>query len=74
MSKLFRDASVKVPCPNCGYKITQTIGRLQNNPQLHCPRCDGDIQVEASGLRKGLSSVDRAMDDLKRTIANFGKR
>ena len=74
MSKLFANASVSVPCPKCGYKIPQRIGRLENNPQLRCPRCGGNIQVEASGLRKGLSDVDRAVDDLKRTFAKLGRR
>ena len=68
MSKLFANEKIAVACPKCGHKIQQTIRRLEQNPKLTCPSCQSIIDVDASELRKGLSEVDKAFDNLRRRL------
>lgn len=74
ITKLFSDATLPIPCQHCGHKMPQTVRRLENDPKLTCPKCQGVTHIKAADFRKGMASVDKAVDDLKRSFAKLGKR
>ncbi len=63
----FGNQSVEIPCPKCGRKHTKRISGLNANTQIRCS-CGANIDVDASELKKGLASVDKALKDLQRSF------
>ena len=61
-----------IPCPHCSEKVEETIGRLKTDPKLTCA-CGATIQVDAKDLRSGIEQIERSLEQLRRTIRNFGK-
>ncbi len=64
--------TVGIPCPNCGEKVEETIGRLKTDPNLTCG-CGAVIQVDAKDLRSGIDQIERSLNELRRTFRNLGK-
>ena len=52
-----RNATVNIPCPQCGEKIEQTVAELEMGPRLRCPSCGVSIRVDA---RKILQRIKEA--------------
>lgn len=72
--KLDIDAhALDIPCPGCGEKLHETIGRLKGNPKLTCPHCGERFAVNADQFRRGLAPVEESLDKLRRTLGKFGK-
>jgi endogenous inhibitor of DNA gyrase (YacG/DUF329 family) len=67
-------AKLDLPCPNCKRKLTQTIGRLKNNPTIRCPGCQTDIKIEASQLRAAIARIDASLKKLGDSFKRLGKR
>lgn len=65
---------IDIPCPSCGHKVQETIGRLEQNPAMRCTRCGQDIKIEAGQLRHAIAGVQRELDKLGQAIKGFGKR
>lgn len=65
--------TITITCPGCGKKLNEKIGRLKNNPTLTCPGCSNLITIDAHELRSGIQSVQKSLDDLTRSLRNFGK-
>ena len=63
---------IDFPCPKCGRKHPKTVGWLKANRQLVCS-CGANITIDNSDFVAGVAGVDKAMDDLKRQLKNFGK-
>jgi DNA-directed RNA polymerase subunit RPC12/RpoP len=68
MSDLNMDATLPVPCQNCGHKVEQTLARLKTDPVITCPKCGVATKYDAEGLRKGLESAQKSIDDLRRSL------
>lgn len=62
-----------IPCPGCGHKISETVGKLKTNPTLVCPACKRPIAIKAEGLAAGLKQAEDAVADFKRTLSRLGK-
>ncbi len=70
------NAEVEIPCPKCGKKTKERLGRLKKNPVLRCAGCDTGIQVNANGpggQAQGMKSVDTGRADLKRSQDKLGR-
>lgn len=67
------DQSLDIPCGKCGKKISEKIGRLKHNPDLTCPACGTVISVNADDLRRGMNSVQEALDDLRSKLKGMFK-
>ena len=65
---------IELTCPSCRFKFKQQLGRLKNDPTVHCPGCQQPIKIEAAGLRSGPKQVDKRLADLKRQLGRIGKR
>lgn len=72
MPGFFDNQSIDIPCPKCGKKHPKTTGWLKANNHIVCG-CGARINLETSGLKSGLASADRSLDDLRRTLRNFGR-
>lgn len=65
MSKLsLDDQKIDVPCPNCGEKLTETIGALRRKPQRRCSGCGVQIDIDTQQLDQDLRDVNRSLDEL----------
>lgn len=65
--------AIELPCPHCGRKISQTIGKLKANPHLTCPGCKGGIDIKADQLRRAVDGINKQLTDLKRALGRLGK-
>lgn len=66
------DQVVELPCPQCGHKLPEKIGRLKHNPQLTCV-CGAVIDVDAADLATGIKTVEKELDDFSRSISGMFK-
>ena len=72
MASIFDNTPIQIPCPKCGHKTSMTIGQAKKNPEFVC-QCGTTVVLESSGLRSGVSSADKALEDFKRSLKRFGK-
>jgi hypothetical protein len=66
------DSEIEVTCSN-GHKIKKTIGALRRSPSFRCPRCGQNITVDGSELDREMRKIDRAFDDLQKSLKKFGR-
>ncbi len=69
MSKYFGGKIIAVACQKCGDETEQTVNKLENSPKIVCPQCGSTTKVNATELRAAMKNVDKALDDLKKTIS-----
>jgi len=60
---MFDTTKIPIPCPKCGHKSEETIGRLNQNPTLTC-RCGASIEVKADELRRAIEKIEQAVGKL----------
>lgn len=76
MTGFLDNTEIEVPCPKCGRKTKQRIGRLNQNPTLTCAGCGTVIKIDTggqSGLAQATKTIDKSMADLERALKKFGK-
>jgi len=62
---MFDDASIDIPCPNCGHKNPKTIRWIKSHNELVCAGCNRTIALEKESLMRGLQQVDKSTKDFK---------
>ena len=62
---------VELPCPHCGHKFKESLGRLQLNPQLKCTDCGQSFNIDATKLKKTVKSVKDQLAKFKRDIGKM---
>lgn len=70
---MFDSHVIAIPCPNCGNKVEETIGRLKENPKIPCPGCGKTLAINADELREGVDAVQKSLDELRRSLGRLGK-
>jgi transcription elongation factor Elf1 len=65
--------AIEIPCPHCGHKLKESIGKLKMNPTLICGKCQGRVKIDANNMRTEIAKVKESLDQLNRTLAGFGK-
>jgi len=73
MKNMIDSQSIEVPCPHCGHKLSETIGKLKTNSKLTCPKCKGTISIDANQMRGEIAKVEQALAKLQRSLSSFGK-
>lgn len=51
---------VSFPCQRCGQAITDSIARLQQDPDLVCPTCGAITPIDAKQLGAAISDAANA--------------
>ena len=64
---------IEIPCPSCGKKLNEQIGRVKRSPTLTCPGCRQSFALDANQLRRVLESAQKAADQLGRSLGKLGK-
>lgn len=67
---LNRDARIGIPCPECGHKIEERIGRLKEKPDLTCPECGTTFVADGTHLEAALQKAEKLLKD---TFGRFRK-
>ena len=67
MKTIFDDVLQEIPC-DCGYKLSETIGRLKDDPDLTCPACGVGIVVKMDNLLRSFTEAQKAIDDIPRKV------
>ncbi len=70
---MFDSKTISIPCPNCGEKVDETIGRLKENPKIPCPGCGKILAINADKLAEGTEAAQKSIDNFKRSLGKFGK-
>jgi hypothetical protein len=58
---------------DCGATVASTIAEVRRSPRLACPKCGATIQVDGSDVDRGVRNLDRAFDEMDRTIRRIGQ-
>jgi hypothetical protein len=45
--------------PGCGKKLSETLGRLKQNPRLTCRSCEAIVNIDANEFRKAEQSIKK---------------
>lgn len=69
----FDSKLISIPCPQCGEKFNESIGRLKTNPKLVCSSCGQIIAINADELVKGLDAANKSIEDFDRRIRDAFK-
>ncbi len=64
--KLDRNATVNIPCPQCGNNIEQTVGELEMGPRLRCPSCGVAIKVDARKIMQKIKEAAAKAEEAQR--------
>lgn len=66
---------IDLPCPSCKRGTKRTVAwATANNGRTHeCRWCGASVQVDSSQATRELGKVNRAFDDLKRTLGRLGR-
>lgn len=64
MKSILDTQAIDVPCPSCGHKLRETIGRLKTNPKLSCSSCSAEINVDASELKREIAALEKQLAQL----------
>lgn len=73
MKSAFDDSTIDVPCPHCGKKLTERVGKLKLSPQLTCRHCNGVFDVKAEQFQAAIKKADQSLADLRRRIGRAFK-
>lgn len=61
-----RNATVNIPCPQCGEKFEQTVAELEMAPRLRCPACGVAIRVDARKIMQKIKEAAAKAGEAKR--------
>jgi len=64
---------IDITCPGCGKKFSEQIGRVKHSPTLTCPGCRHVFRLDAHQLRRRIDAVQKAADQLGRSLGKLGK-
>ncbi|MDM0003911.1 YnfU family zinc-binding protein [Variovorax sp. J22G73] len=76
MTGFLDNAEIEIPCPKCGKKSKQRLGRLNNNSSIRCGFCGTIIELKTDGpggLAQAKKSAEKSLADLKRSLGKLGR-
>jgi predicted RNA-binding Zn-ribbon protein involved in translation (DUF1610 family) len=53
---------VKFQCPNCGYELEQTIGRIKSSEHMNCAGCGVGINIDVNRLSRAAAEIQKAIE------------
>lgn len=73
MKAVLDSATIKLPCPHCGHKISKTIGQLKTKKHLVCTSCGNGFDLDASDLRREVAKVEQSQAKTLGALGRLGK-
>jgi transcription elongation factor Elf1 len=73
MKNALDSATIEVPCPHCGKKTSESIGKLKLKRDITCRHCRQVIAVDATQMRREVAKVEQALAKLSTTLGRLGK-
>ena len=67
MSINFDSQDITVPCPKCGKKLKEKLGRLKREKHITCPAC-GRIAVNLESVVKAEHALNKELAKLNQKI------
>ena len=66
---------VDIPCPQCEAQNKVSLGQIEREETIQCSNCGVAINLrdKDGSVRRGTRDIQRALDDLDRTLSRFGK-
>ena len=66
---------VEVECPRCSFYVPIWVKQAKLGDIVICRGCKANIRLDdhMNSVRKAVRSVQRAMDDLRKTLSTFGR-
>lgn len=62
--------SITIPCPKCGKKMDEKIGRLKKDPDITCA-CGQVITIKAQKLRSGIEAAQKSLDSFGKSLGKI---
>jgi transcription elongation factor Elf1 len=74
MRDLFKPDTV-IATAQCkqGHEVPVTLDSAESSAFITCPTCGQRIHVHGENFRVAVRNVDRAIDDLRQSIKEFGR-
>ncbi len=73
MKNALDSATIELPCPHCGHKLSQTIGQLKTTKHLNCPSCGKGFDLDASHMRREITKVEKSLAKTLGALGRIGK-
>jgi len=75
MAKYFGSGRFPLVClnPKCGKEFSETVSRLEADPNVTCPHCGVINKLDTKELRDAMRAMDQGLDGLRRQMRKFGK-
>ena len=71
MATLFAEDTLDVACPACSHLTKLSVAWLRANRYYACEQCASDLEIDGAQLLERLGEVDRAVANLKSSIARL---
>lgn len=75
MSIRIDSLEVDISCPECKAQNKVSLGQIEREETIQCSNCGIAINLrdKDGSVRKGTRDIQRALDDLDRTLSRFGR-
>jgi len=70
----FDKQTIDIPCPRCGHKLTEQIGRLQPHMSFVCAGCKEPVEINATELLRKVKQANQQLADFGKRVSRIGKR
>ena len=64
---------IEFPCPHCGGKLGQNVGKIKAQDNMTCRHCGRAFTVDASQFKREIASLEKALGELGKTLGRLGK-
>lgn len=68
LKSAFDGEQLRVPCPQCGHKIRESVQRLRRSPKLYCPSCRSHITVDARQFDTGIRKAEKSLENFAKEL------
>jgi transposase-like protein len=71
MAGYFDDATIDLPCPQCGKKTKKSIGWIKNHANFTCRGCKSVIDLSSKQFQREIAKAERLLDNLGKKLGGL---